>query len=439
MNDRPTLLHVLMGGVPAGQLSRTGNRLEFTYDDDYLALADPTPVSVSLPVTAQQHQGRLVANFIDGLLPDNVDVRARWARRFDCLNRPMDLLAHVGEDCAGALQFVRPERLDDLQPGERTPVDEDQIAEWIRDLRTDPSSWLANTDEGQFSLAGMQSKFALQYDEGRWWRPTGATPTTHIIKPASTSFQEYDLDEHLSQRLAAAVGLIAARTDLVTFAGERAVVVERFDRFVVDGAWHRIHQEDLCQALGLPPERKYENLKGPDADTIARLLRDVTGRSGDDEVERFAFSLVFNWFIGGTDAHAKNYALLHAGGFVRLAPLYDLGSALPYVSTTPIRRPGEIDAQRAKMAMRIGRAYLLREVRSRDIDELARTLGLGPAFGTDVKDLGERICDDLVNVLAEPALVELGSAFPELYRVRVTNHVRNCLHALEGKPPRSWF
>jgi serine/threonine-protein kinase HipA len=172
-------LIVLLGGRRAGMLTRGA----FAYDDSYRALPTAIPLSLSMPVADRTHPGVVVRAFCEGLLPDNDRVLERWGRDFHVsAGNPFALLRHVGEDCAGAVQFVRPERVDMLlaRQGTVDPLSEGQLAERIRALRRDPSAWhLASA--GQFSLAGAQAKTALYLDRstGMWGDPSGATPTTH--------------------------------------------------------------------------------------------------------------------------------------------------------------------------------------------------------------------------------------------------------------------
>jgi hypothetical protein len=110
----------------------------------------------------------------------------------------------------------------------------------------------------------------------------------------------------------------------------------------------RVHQEDLCQALALPPSLKYQNEGGPGPANIAKLLRcALPAQAADDAVRRFADALIWNWLIAGTDAHAKNYSLLLAQDQVRLAPLYDVASALP----------SNMHEWKLRFAMKIGGDY----------------------------------------------------------------------------------
>src|SRR5258708_38980229 len=145
------------------------------------------------------------------------------------------------------------------------------------------------------------------------------------------------------------------------FGGERGMVVERYDRRRVEGRLRRVHQEDICQALGLPPTKKYENEGGPGVRHIVELLR-THSTDRDQDIETFLEAVAFNWLIAGTDAHAQNYAiLLGAQGPVRLAPLYDMASILPYPP---------IDALSLKLAMKIGGEDRLRNIRARQWENL---------------------------------------------------------------------
>jgi serine/threonine-protein kinase HipA len=334
-HDERTLI-VLMNGVRLGEVYQDrARRVRLRYDSEYMHVRDAVPLSLSMPLAAQRHQHAVLAPWLSNLLPDRPEVLTRWRQQFRVADvTPFGLLRHVGEDVAGAAQFVRPERVEEANlPGPVEPLTEEEVAEWLRRLRRDAAAWEPTTGTGQFSLAGAQSKFALHFQDGQWGLATGRTPTTHIVKPAIRDLADQDINEHLSMRAARQLGLAAADSQVVTFEDERAFVTRRYDRRLLDGEWIRIHQEDLCQALGLPPERKYQSRGGPSAADVAELIRSaVSPTRARDDLERFADAIIFNWLIVGTDAHAKNYSLLLAQDQVRLAPLYDLNSYLPYVA-----------------------------------------------------------------------------------------------------------
>ena len=220
-------------------------------------------------------------------------------------------------------------------------------------------------------MAGAQPKTALLFERRRWGVPSGRVPTTHILKPPTGEWDGHAENEHFSLRLARAAGLIVPNSTVQHFGDEIAIVVERYDRVGSGGRWSRIHQEDMCQALGLHPTSKYESDGGPGVRTIAELLREQSSNPEED-VQSFVDAIAFNWLIAGTDAHAKNYALLLGGsGAVRLAPLYDLASILPYQA---------VNLQKAKLAMKIGGEYRLRNIRLRYWKRFATDLRLDEAW-----------------------------------------------------------
>lgn len=327
-------LVVFVGPSVAGTLTQgRGGRLAFAYDPAYQARRDATPLSVSMPLPLRVHGHAAISPWLWGLLPENPAVLERWARRFHTSISPFALLGTpIAEDCAGAVRILSPERVEAVAPadGRIEWLTEDDVAERLRDLRADGTTWLGASFTGRFSLAGAQAKTALLHRDGRWEVPSGALPTTHILKPALQGPDEHDLNGHLCLDAARRAGLVAARTRIHRFSGEPAVVVERYDRVDSGADVRRIHQEDVCQALGFAPDRKYQNDGGPTPAAVAGLFRATMSPAvADEAIARFADALAWNWLIAGTDAHAKNYSLLLAGGEVRFAPLYDVGSALP--------------------------------------------------------------------------------------------------------------
>jgi serine/threonine-protein kinase HipA len=186
-----------MDGQLLGSVTQAnGGRLALEYDQRWRSLMNPTPLSLSMPVAVRTHGAPVVRSFLWGLLPDNERVLDRWARNYQVSTaNPFALLCHVGEDCAGAAQLVVPDRVDSFLNGDGgvTWLEEDELADRIRVLREDPTSWHVRNRE-HFSLAGAQAKTALYFDQdtGRWGEPSGSVPTTHIIKPAVSGLDEHD-------------------------------------------------------------------------------------------------------------------------------------------------------------------------------------------------------------------------------------------------------
>ena len=379
-------------------------------------------LSCSMPVAGWRYHGDLVLNWLQGLLPDRSEVLAAWRTRFGV--RRLDafaLLWHVGQDVAGAARFVQPGI--DPASGSLNPVSEVEIGRIVRELPTDASAWSPAAGTGHFSLAGAQVKFALARTETGWAVPSGAAPTTHIFKPGIAGMADQDLNEHLTMRLAAEVGLPVARTSLHEFDGSRVLIVERFDRYRDSiGDWHRVHQEDAVQALGLSPTLKYQAQGGPGARQIVNLLRShVTDGHAPTDIETILDAVAFNWLIMGTDAHARNYAVMHHADSTRLAPLYDLNSFLPY--------RGE---RSTALAMRVGFTAVDPErIRHTDWDELALHCRVdSDRLLARVEDMAGRIVSAVERVAGAKDITRWGSSLPDRYVQLLRDHVKGCQQRL---------
>ncbi len=478
-------LIVLLDGHEAGVARSERGKFLFSYTESWRASRERHPLSLSMPLTAKDHSHSAVEPFMWGLLPDNEQVLRSWGQKFQVSPRnAFELLSHVGEDCAGAVQFVRPEKLEASLVEEHPEPDwltEAELAERLRLVRSDASAGRLPNDRGQFSLAGAQPKTALFHDGKRWGTTSGRTPTTHIIKPTTSEFHGHAENEHLCLRLAAALGLITTKSWVKYFEDVPAIVVERYDRLIFSEAARnrkahaehllsraaeirvsshpestgdaqlledeaeedfnladqlleastteyagRLHQEDLCQALSVHPAIKYQNQGGPGAGQIIETIRTnvssperlgVSSKytsAANDDVETFIDALIFNWLIGGTDAHAKNYSLLIGrGGMVRLAPLYDIASILAYPN---------IDPRKAKMAMKIGDRYDLMEISISDWRKLAASIringdGMIERIRGMAHELPDRLTDEVKMMresgLSHPVIGKLADSLPE--------------------------
>jgi serine/threonine-protein kinase HipA len=401
-----TELLALLDGRVVGTVRHERGRLSFVYADPWRDAPGAYPLSLSMPLAAAAHPHAAIEPFLWGLLPDNELVLSRWAQRFQVSPRnAFALLGQVGEDCAGAVQFVRDERREQFLGESADHVDwltETDVANRLRALQVDASAGRVPGDTGQFSLAGAQPKTALLFDGERWGVPSGRTPTTHILKPQVGAFDGHAENEHLCLALARALGLPTTRSEVRQFEGVTAIVVERYDRVRgADSAVVRVHQEDFCQALHVHPSRKYQNDGGPGPKQIVDLLRahasgarrsekrDVPSPHNED-MATFLDALILNWLIGGTDAHAKNYSILiGGGGLVRLAPLYDVASILAYPN---------VDPQKAKLAMKIGDKYRLRDVGFHEWRKLAESVRIDPgALIERVREMALELPDRLAD------------------------------------------
>lgn len=402
----------------------------FTYAASWRDSGKSRPLSLSLPLTRTlELRGEVVAHYFDNLLPDNERIRERIGRRFG--TRTLDafaLLRAIGRDCVGAVQLLpegaAPEGWDRV---DCEPLTDTQVADALRAVPDDPLA-RAGDDAPPFriSLAGAQEKTAFARVDGRWCRPLGATPSTHIFKlplgviANTTRVDMFDSveNEWLCARIVRALGLPIATSEMATFGDQRALVVERFDRAWMDGGrWiARLPQEDFCQALGLPPHLKYESDGGP---SVAAGLALLAG-STDAGTDRLAFQLaqLAFWLLAAPDGHAKNFSIfLRQGHAYELAPLYDVLSVWPYVG----RGRGQLHARQVRLAMALrsrNAHYEIRTIRARHWHDLALRQG-GPRVWRAMRELVERVAPALDRVGRE-----LPKGFPERIRAPIFEGLR---------------
>ncbi|MGH7626204.1 MAG: HipA domain-containing protein [Gemmatimonadaceae bacterium] len=340
----PRELVVLLQGRVAGVLRKgeTVGSHVFAYDSSWRDQPAAFPLSLSLPLASQEHLGPAVTFYLRGLLPDSEARLNAIAHQYGVApDDPFALLAQIGEDCPGAVQFARPERVAELEgegPGLVDELTDHDVAELLRELGTENSHGRPAVNTGQFSLPGALAKVALTWDANahRWGRPSGRAATTHILKPPLRGVRYHNENEHLCLELARHVGCPAAASSILRVEDQRAIVVERYDRERHGDVIVRLHQEDLSQALGVNPRLKYAGEGAPGIAEAVTLLRDQSSRALED-VDRFLRAVALNWVIAGTDAHPRNYSVLIAPrGNVTLAPLYDLASALLLPTRTPV-------------------------------------------------------------------------------------------------------
>ncbi|WP_370162539.1 type II toxin-antitoxin system HipA family toxin [Limimaricola soesokkakensis] len=372
-------LDVYLNGRLAGYYGyRPAAGASFRYDEAWLGWQFRFPISRALPLMSSTQTGDHVDAVFENLLPDVPELRRAIAERTEARSdRTHDLLAAIGQDCVGAMQFM-PHGVTPADPFriEGTPQSEAQIAETLRSLSTTPLG--INPDEPfRISLAGAQEKTAYLWHDGAWLRPTGLTPTTHIFKrPMGVVGGGLDLtrsveNEFFCLLLAREMGLEATQAEIHHFEEQITLVVERFDRRPRRaGGLVRVPQEDFLQALGRFSGQKYQQHGGPSMAECFALLR----QSDDPIADQAAFlkAQLFNWMIAGIDGHAKNFSIFLEGDGFRLTPLYDIMSAAPQQLRSTFRHK---DLQ---LAMSVGRRghYRLDRIVPRHFDETAQRAGV---------------------------------------------------------------
>lgn len=403
-------LNAWMNGELVGTWRVDRHAHTFSYAASWLASPHRRSLSLSLPISSSlQIQGEVVKHYFDNLLPDNEKIRERLGRRFKLKSRgTFDLLEAIGRDCVGAVQLL---------PQDQTPDGWDRIEcealteeEIVGILHAVPSENTAEIDDDdlfRISIAGAQEKTALTLYNDKWCRPHRATPTTHILKlplgliggmrrvDAWDSVQ----NEWLCARIVAALNLPVAPTSIAQFGDQTVLVVERFDREWMDkGTWiARLPQEDFCQALGIAPDKKYEQHGGPGMQDCLQLL--LGSRDKGDRAFFLLAQLAF-FLLAAPDGHAKNFSLhLRRGDAYEMTPLYDVLSMWPYFgdgnNQFKQRKAGLAMAIRAKNAH-----YHFHTIQARHWQQLAMKNG-GQAVWEDMVALVESVDEALTQVEKE--------------------------------------
>ena len=424
------ILHVIYQNYVVGELIlHSGGELEIRFDDAYRADVGAVPLSTKMPLESPSHKGIALENWLWGLLPDDQNVLEKWRVDFGVRERnPFGLLGSpVGEDCPGAFSFVRPERIDEFmkRPNRTDWMTDAEMATLIRNLRADATDWLGTDPPGRFSLAGAQSKTALLWGGNKWGRPLGKTATTHIVKPAIKGLDSHDLNEHLCLSAARNAGINAVETEIHSFEDQTALFVKRYDRAEIEHQQIRLHQEDVCQALGFHPTKKYQETGGPSPKDIANLLRIVIPTTKSAEaVQRFLDALIWNWLLCATDAHGKNYSLLIGSNDVELAPLYDISSTLPY----------DYKKREIKLAMKFGSGYTV-DIRPSVWKTLAADLSISEDLvRIRAREIVEKAADAFSMATGTSSVRTLKSTLPNKMVDRVAARVISCTMSLNASP-----
>lgn len=386
-------------------LKEPSGAIEFRYDHQWLDRSKAFPVSLSLPLREDPWRGEPVAAVFENLLPDSVDLRKRVAEKVGAVGYDAySLLAAIGRDCVGALQFIagdatEPEATTKIS-GEQ--VDDEAIERLLKSLAQAPLG-LSRDDDFRISIAGAQEKTALLQIDGQWIKPHGTTPTTHLFKtqigqlPNGIDLSNSVENEFYCLQLLKHLGLPVNHAEIMTFGQTKALVIERFDRVWSDGRLIRLPQEDCCQALSVPPSRKYQNEGGPGMLAIANLLKGADSPATDHRT-LFQAQLIF-WLIGATDGHAKNFSIfLHPGGGYALTPLYDVLTAQPSLDAHQIER------KQMKLAMSVGNNnhYRIDEIQTRHFFQTGEAADVSRSLVRNaVEDVAARMDGALASLEAE--------------------------------------
>ena len=390
--------------------------MQFSYNQAWLEKPGAMPLSRSLPLQSEVFSGKKARPFFAGILPEE-GPRKKVAEILGISDiNDFAMLERIGGECAGAVSLL-PEGVAPTDPknARNRELTEPELRQLIAELPSRPL--MVGTDGLRLSLAGAQDKLPVIARNSRLSLPLDGTPSTHILKPEPDRFPGLAANEMFCMTLARAVGLNAPHTEYRLIGKTPCLLVQRYDRVTdEDGHTTRLHQEDFCQALGFPPERKYQAEGGPTLSDCILLLRNWSTAPVLD-IPSFISGLIFNVLIGNADAHGKNYSLLYSGGDRRLSPYYDLVSTLAWPELSK------------NLAMKIGGCESVNAFTIGDWKKMAQKTGLGWPM------MRERIAESCHSVLNEIGEVqahtkEYGESMVALLHETIGDRVAKMLEAL---------
>ncbi|NNN05606.1 MAG: type II toxin-antitoxin system HipA family toxin [Elusimicrobia bacterium] len=390
-------LDVFWGAKLAGRLREDdGGRFEFQYASDWLTAADATPISVRLPLRPEPFDDGACRVFFGNLLPEGSTRRLITGKLGISESNDFKLLEILGGECAGALSIL-PEGQGANASGSYEPLSRKELDRMIEEMPQNPL--LLAHEDFRLSLAGAQQKIPVYHEDGKFFLPRGSYPSSHILKPAIPGLDDIVENEAYCMELARRLGL-PAPASMVIGGKQPFYLIERYDRRRgEDGKLVRLHQEDLCQALGYSYGKKYEADGGPGLKACFGLVGEQSTQPALDKMIMLRW-VIFNYLIGNCDAHAKNLSMLIKREDYRLSPLYDLLSTRVYGKLSP------------KFAMRVGGQYRSDWVLKDNWERLAEEAGVGGKAVLDLcRELGEK-----APVAAEP----LAASFPAEHGAKET-------------------
>ncbi|HGO5293557.1 TPA: type II toxin-antitoxin system HipA family toxin [Photobacterium damselae subsp. damselae] len=415
-----------MNGELVGTLEKHKNGAHtFQYDKNWLTNAVTRPLSLSLKLQLPAITSDAVINYFDNLLPDSPQVRDRIVARYKASSKqPFDLLKEIGKDSVGAIALLPPDRPYKKEPLSYEVLDNKKLETVLSAYKSDiPLGMLEEEEDFRISVAGAQEKTALLFVDEQWCIPKRNTPTTHIIKLPIGEIQQanatLDLkdsveNEYLCIELARALGFAVPNVNIIQTDNIKALAVERFDRrWTKDRAGLlRLPQEDICQVFGMPSSIKYESQGGPG---IAQIMELLMGSSNALE-DRYNFMRfqVFQWLIGATDGHAKNFSIyIDKGGSYRLTPFYDILSAYPLLGGKGL------NIRKLKLAMGLkatkGKKYEISKILPRHFLDTAKDVNFN-------QDTMQEIIDEMKDALPK-AMLQVSATLPKGFPEHIVSSI----------------
>lgn len=359
-------------------------RYIFEYDSGWVENHNAQPLSVSLPVRSAPYYDEVARSFFANLLPE-AELRINIARRLGLSEKnDFSLLEAVGGECAGAVSLF-PHGQSFPENSNYKKLTEEELNELIERLPRYPM--LAGEHDIRLSLAGVQNKLPVFFDNDTISLPMGTAASSHILKPPIVNYSDTVHNEYFCMQLALKVGLQVPET-LILQSAKPLYLIKRYDRaYNQAGNLIRLAQEDFCQALGIPPDHKYEQEGGPSLKDCCELIRNYSIQPAKD-LSAIVDWVIFNYLIGNADAHGKNISLMLTETGPKLAPFYDLMSTAVYPGLTE------------KMAMKIGGENRPEWMIVDRWEQFAKDTGIGFKL---IKDKCLKMTDSLPQIMTELA------------------------------------
>ena len=363
-------LSVRLNGIEVGTLSLKDGKMEFLYNDK-----TEYPISLSLPLSKEPYKEKVCRAYFGGLLPENPNMRDLLSKKYKInINDDFKLLEAIGRDCAGAISFhdkTEPEKAEDFVDIKGKVLSDSELKQHIEELPYRP--YMGN----RISLAGAQEKTAVCLIDDKVAIPEEDVPTTHIIKTALPKYAQSIQNEFICMKLAKEIDIEVPDVEIRNIDGLEFLLIKRFDREVQNGKIRRILQEDFAQSLGVQSRDKYDV-------TVKDCLWVLNQTSEPAKAKmEFVKRVVFNYLIGNTDAHSKNFSISFNNGKIGFTPAYDLLCSSIY------------DCDQ-RIAMKIGKGKYYKDIEEKDWELFAQDIDISPKI---VKAELER-----QNGLVEPAL-----------------------------------
>jgi serine/threonine-protein kinase HipA len=381
MKDR---LQIIWNKRVVGTLNRhQKGRVVFQYSQDWIENESP-PVSLSLPCRKEKFAPAVSTAFFENLLPEsNTRTILAFNLRFDKKDT-FAFLENFGEDCAGALSIIPEDQEPDFTSGQYENITQELI-ETLDKMLLEPQKYKLYPEmrQAKLSLAGAQDKLPVYIKRTLFYLPKNSgSPTTHIIKPMNAGFTDIPKNEAFCMELAQRSGFPIPNSKIMKIGNHELFVVDRYDRREVNKEIVRIHQEDFCQAMGYPADRKYQETGGPGFLECRELIDEYLSNQGVTTRLLFIRMMIFNYIIGNRDAHGKNFSILHKKDF-ELAPFYDLVSTQVY----PLDN---------KFAMSIGQTFRHDRMKEHSFKRFAKDMNVRPKL---LASLINELCGSVMNVV----------------------------------------